>query len=450
MKDTQSTGDAFKQRLDALGATHVHVSMVDAEAEFRNKLISAEKAIGLAKKGYAFCEILYFWDIAEEPFIYNTFADRPAALDASSIRAYPFSENTAFCLADFSGEFGNLSPRNQCLKQIARAGELGFDVFSAFEVEFIVFDETAESMRAKNYENLTHLAEGNRTYSIPTMAEHQELMLGLVDMLKVMEVEPDALHTELGPGFFELPIAYSAGIKAADDAAIFKNFARAYFARHKKTVGFMSRYSDDLPGQSAHLHISLRDKQGTPVFFDAEGEQGLSKTARHFIGGVLKYLPEMLVLSAHTVNAYKRLVPSSWAPVSASWGAQNRTAAVRVIGDTPDSTRLEFRVPSADTNPYTALTFLIAAGLEGIEKEISAPPISDESAYHAEPDPAHRFPQNLGEAIDRMKTSDAARRLFGDDFVDTFLNIRRHEWQCYQAYLNQISPWEKQRFLGVV
>ncbi|SIR43220.1 L-glutamine synthetase [Rhizobium sp. RU20A] len=447
MTKTTEAAQVFERIIREKGADAVHIGMVDPEGEFRDKRVSAEKAMKLAKQGYPFCEVLYFWDIAEETFRDGAFIDRPAALFADTIRTYPFAERSALCLADFTGEFGRRTPRNVCLDQIAKAKALGFDVFSAFEFEFFVFDETAETMKAKDYRDLTHFAQGNRTYSLQTSALHGDLLEGLEETMGVMDVHLDAIHTELGPGCFEAPLVYAGGIKAADDALLFKNFARSYFARNDLTVSFMSKLSPSLSGQSGHLHLSLRDKQGNPVFADRAQPDGLSTAARHFIGGLLQLMPELLAMCSSTVNAYKRLVPGAWAPTASNWGVQNRTAALRVINDNPDATRLEFRVPSADTNPYLALAMMLGAGLYGMENGIEPPAGSAENFYLARPAAETVFPRDLWDAAQRLKASRAATALFGGDFVASFVESREVEFSAYQK---QVSEWELRRYLGVV
>lgn len=447
MSKSQKSSETFEKKLQEIGARSVHIGMVDPEGEFRDKLVSSEKAVKLAGDGYPFCEVLYFWDIAESTYRDGSFIDRPAKLHADTIRKYPFADDMALCLADFEGEFGRRSPRNVCLAQMDRAADLGFDVHAAFEFEFFVFDETAESMRAKQYRDLTHFAQGNRTYSLQTSALHGDLLAGLEQTMDAMGVKLDAIHTELGPGCFEAPLYHARGIKAADDAFLFKNFARAYFARNGKTVSFMSKLSPKLSGQSGHLHLSLRDRDGNPVFSDPSAPDGLSRAARHFLGGLLRFMPEFLAMCSSTVNAYKRLVPGAWAPTAANWGVQNRTAAVRVVNDQPESTRIEFRVPSADTNPYLALAMMLGAGLAGMREGIEPPEGSAEDFYASRPAPAAVFPRDLHEAAARLRASSKARELFGDDFVDSFAESREVEHAQYQR---QVSEWEIRRYLGVV
>ena len=438
---------SLQAALDKLNAGSVHIGMVDPEAEFRDKLVSAEKAIKLGKDGYPFCEVLYFWDIAENTYKDAAFVDRPAKLFADTVRKYPFGEDSAVCLADFVGEFGRRSPRNVCQALINEAADMGFDVFSAFEFEFFVFDETQESIREKKYRDLKHFAPGNRTYSLQTSAMHGDLLAGLDETMTTMGVGLDAIHTELGPGCFEAPLTYAKGMKSPDDAMLFKNFAKAYFSRNELTVSFMSKLTPALSGQSGHLHVSLREKAGNAAFSNPDAQDGLSTVARHFIGGLVKLMPELLAMCASTVNAYKRLVPGAWAPISANWGVQNRTAAVRVINDTPEATRLEFRVPSADTNPYLALALCVGAGLYGIRNEIEPPEGSAEDFYATAPADHSVFPRDLFDAAERLDRSAVAREIFGADFVDWFVGSRKIEFAEYQK---QVSDWEITRYLGTV
>ncbi len=447
MHKARNNSVEFEAALSEMGARSVHIGMIDPEGEFRDKLVPAEKAVKLAKSGYPFCEVLYFWDIAENTYAESAFIDRPAEIFTDTLRLYPFSPASALCIADFSGEFGERSPRNLCLRLLDEADSMGFSVASAFEYEFFLFAETPETLKAKKYRDLTSFAQGNRTYSLQTAALHGDLMEGLAQAMNAMEIRLDAIHTELGPGCFEVPLTYARGIKSPDDAALFKNFAKAYFSRNGLTAGFMSKLSPDLPGQSGHLHVSMRDKHGNPTFSDPDSPDGLSRTGRHFVGGLLKLMPETLAMCSHTVNAYKRLVPGAWAPTAANWGVQNRTSAVRIINDSPEATRVEFRVPSADANPYLALSMCLGAGLYGIRNEIEPPPASDENFYLAIPEPQAVLPGDLGQAAERLDRSATAREIFGDAFIDSFVTGRRFE---YREYQKQVSEWEIRRYLGVV
>lgn len=439
---------AFAGQLSDLQAKHVHIGMFDLNGVFRHKRVEVEKAVKLAKVGYPFCNVIYKWDIADVPYAGGAFVDMPAMIDRGSVRAWPFKAGEAICIADFKRPFGDLSPRNQLISQLEKAARMGFGVHSAFEFEFTLLDETPATLRAKSYTGLDHFARGNTTYSLKSAVENQQMFDEYTQAMTRLGIGFDALHSEMGEGCFEAPLTHAEGIKAADDAALLKNFAKAFFATHGLTAAFMSKIKDGVPGQSGHLHLSLRHlKDGSPAFHDARDADRLSQDARHFIGGLLRLMPEWLALCSHTVNAYKRLVPGAWAPVYAAWGVQNRTTAVRVMNDTPDSTRLEFRVPSADTNPHSALAMCLAAGLWGIENRIE-PPASREDDCYATHGPADAlFPRDLTEAADRLAASASARAVFGDAFVDHFAFVCRAE---DSAYRKGVSAWERQRYIEIV
>jgi glutamine synthetase len=438
----------FRQELDRIGATHVHIGIFDPDGLLRIKRVERAKAEKLAAEGYQFCDVLHNWDSAEQTYGGGAYVDVPAQIFPQTLRAWPFERAEAVCIADYALPFGERSARNQLIAQIAKARKMGFSVHSAFEFEFNILAEDAASLRAGGFADPRHYAPGNRTYSLETLAEQQPLLGGLEAMLDQLGIKMDALHTELGPGCLEVPLGHAEGIKAADDAALFKNFTRTYFRRHGLTACFMSKLRETLSGQSGHLHLSLRNiADDSPAFADAAGPDGLSVTARYFIGGLITLMPEMLALCSQTVNAYKRMVPGMWAPTHASWGVQNRSVAARVMNDSPNSTRVEFRVPSADTNPHAALAMCLGAGLWGIENRIDPGPAAIGDVHAENAPPGTEFPADLGDAAARLSQSRAAREIFGDTFIDSFVRARRAE---YAAYARHVSAWERERYLEIV
>jgi glutamine synthetase len=442
--------ETFAAKLKEMQVETVHIGMVDAEGEFRLKSVSAGKAVKLVRDGYQFCEVLHYWTLDENPFLETAFPDRPAFIDVNTLRRYPFADHEAFCLADFSGDFGMRSARNVLKAQLDELAKEGLTLLSAFEFEFNLFTDSREKMAEKAYRNPRSFAPENRTYSLQTAAVYADLLKGFERTMTTLDVPLDSIHSELGPGFFEAPLTFSKGMCSADNAAIFKNFARAYFAKNGLVAGFMAKLSLDLPGNSGHVHLSMRDGSGKPVFADGGDPDGISDTCRHFIGGINQLLPEMMAMVGGTVNAYKRIRPGTWAPVTPGWGIQNRTCAQRVINDTPDATRVEFRVSAADANPYSTLAFLAGAGLYGIRNRIDPGPALQGNGYAMPYDKKAALPRDLGEAARRLSASERARKLFGDAFIDSCAAIRAKEYADYEAYLDQISPWEIKRYLGIV
>jgi len=430
------------------GASHVHIGMLDPDGALRVKRVPAMKAVKMAAAGYQFCDVLYAWDTAETTYGSGVYIDRPATIFADTVRAWPFEGNEAVCIADFDMPFGTVSSRNQLVAQIEKARGMGFSVHSAFEFEFNILAETAETLRRGGFSDPAHFAPGNRTYSLSTVAEHHDLLSGLEDVMTRLGIGCDAIHTELGPGCLEVPLSHAEGVKAADDAALFKNFAKTYFRRHGLTACFMSKLKETLPGQSGHLHMSLRNlSDGSPAFHAPGDPDAMSQPERWFIGGLLHLMPEMLALCSQTVNAYKRMVPGMWAPTYASWGIQNRTVAVRVMNDTPAAARVEFRVPSADTNPHAALAMCLGAGLWGIENRVDPGSPRLDDCYQTPAPKGAAFPRDLAEAADRLDNSKTARDIFGGAFIDTFVTARRAEDMAWRRH---VSAWEVRRYLETV
>jgi glutamine synthetase len=253
------------------------------------------------------------------------------------------------------------------------------------------------------------------------------------------------MHTETGPGVFETAIRYGDIERAADDSTLFKTAVKEICAKHGVTACFMAKPHAKLPGCSGHVHQSLWTLKGdTNAFHDASAEHGMSDLLRHYVAGQVELMPELTALYWPTINSYKRSVENTWAPTTATWGRENRTTAIRVIGDSPKSMRIEYRQLGADMNPYIGMAVSLAAGLYGIEKQLEPPPPCAGNGYEAQAKP---LPRNLKDAVLLLKQSARARELLGDAFVDHF--VRTREWEVRQ-YERAVTTWELERYLELV
>jgi glutamine synthetase len=279
---------------------------------------------------------------------------------------------------------------------------------------------------------------------VSVWAEFHRELLGLCD---AMGFPLEGLHTETGPGVLEAAIEVDHALAAADKAALFKTFTKVLAQRHDLMATFMARWSNAYPGQSGHVHLSLRDKDGGAVFFDPAEPEGVSATMRSFVGGEQRLMPELLCLTAPTVNSFSRLVPGFWAPTAATWGVENRTTALRVIPGSAKSQRVEVRVAAADANPYLALAAAIASGLHGVERGLEPTEPVRGNAYDAEVPEFLRFPRTLSEAAARLRASEVARDWFGDAFVEHFAATREWEDRQYRA---AITDWELRRYFEII
>jgi glutamine synthetase len=255
----------------------------------------------------------------------------------------------------------------------------------------------------------------------------------------------EGLHTETGPGVYEAAIMFSEALEQADRGLLFKAGAKEIAARFGIMPSFMAKWSQQYPGCSGHCHQSLSDGKKN-LFHDPNGRRGMSKLFESYLAGQVAGLLEFAPMFWPTVNSYKRLVDGFWAPVKPTWGFDNRTASFRVLAGSPKSTRLETRCPGSDVNSYLAMAACIAAGLDGVEKNLTldAPPIEGTNVG-AENMP--RAPRTLIETTRIFRASDRARDWFGDDFVDHFAATRDWEWR---QWLDAVTDWERKRYFEII
>jgi glutamine synthetase len=221
---------------------------------------------------------------------------------------------------------------------------------------------------------------------------------------------------------------------------LFKTVVKEIAGRHGLTPTFMAKWNPDLPGSSGHLHQSLWDLPHKQNHFSTDAAGCIGAIMQQYIAGLVANLPELTACFCPTVNSYKRMVPGAWAPITASWGVDNRTTAVRVIPSSGKSGRVELRAPGADINPYIAIAASLAAGLDGIERELPLP----QPVKNAYTEPGARLPGSLAEATRRFRESATARKWLGDDFVDHYAATR--EWEVRQ-FDKAVTNWELARYL---
>jgi glutamine synthetase len=301
-------------------------------------------------------------------------------------------------------------------------------------------------VREKHYRNLTPMAPGWFGYSVLRNSAGSDFYRALLDTCREMDLGIEGLHEETGPGVLEAAITFDRAVAAADKAALFKTFAKVIAQKHGMMATFMAKCSPDWPGQSGHIHLSLK-KNGVPVFHDEDRPHSMSDTMRWFVGGQQKLMPELLAMIAPTINSYRRLIPGYWAPTDATWGVENRTTALRVIPGSAKSQRVEYRVAAADANPYVILAAALGSGLWGIEHRIEPEAMVVGNAYDRRFPARLALPRTLWDAAQRLKASRAARELFGEDFVEHFAATR--EWE-EREFRKHISDWEMARYFEII
>jgi glutamine synthetase len=448
----------FVADLEARGVTRAKIGGFDVDGILRGKYVSLEKLKSALAGGFGFCDVIFGWDIADVLYDnakvtgwHTGYPDAHAVLDPATLRLIPWEPGTAAMLADFRDAEGGphpACPRSLLRSVIDKAAALGFEAKFGCEFEFFVFQETPHSLQDKGFQNLMSLTPGMFGYSWVREGQQHKLMGDILDGMRAFDVEIEGLHTETGPGVYEVAIRYDDALRAADKAALFRVGMKQIAHEHGLSVTFMAKWNAALPGSSGHLHQSLW-RHGDNAFRDDSSLDGASKTLRHYIGGQCALMPELTALYSPTVNSYKRYVPGVWAPLTATWGVENRTTAIRVIGLGTSAARVEYRQTAADINPYTAMATCLAAGLYGIEREIEPPPpVRGDAGDGSAPDPDRRpLPRTLKEATALLAESKGAREILGDAFVEHY--IRTREWEVRQ-FERAVTDWELKRYFEAV
>lgn len=442
------------------GLTHFKIGLSDIDGIMRGKYMRKDKFLSALKSGLGFCDVVMGWDSNDAMYDnvqftgwHTAYPDAQVRIDPASCRRLPLEqgpsgENMLFFIAELDGRAAEVCPRRLLHRLIDKAHGMGFMADAALEYEFFMFNETPKSVREKNYRNLETWTPGNFGYSVLRSTVNSDFYTQLVELTEQMDMPIEGLHTETGPGVLEAALEVDDIASAADKGFLFKTFCKALAERNGLMATFMAKWSSHYPGQSGHIHLSLRDREsGRNVFFDPQGEHSMSLTQRQFLAGVQRYLPEFMALYAQTVNSYSRLVPGYWAPLDATWGVENRTTALRVIPGSEKSQRVEVRIGSADANPYLALAAALGSGLAGIEQGLAPDPVVAGNAY-AQTFPAHqKLPATLWEAAQRLRASQTARSLFGDPFVEHFAATR--EWEERQ-FRRHVTDWELARYFEII
>jgi glutamine synthetase len=432
----------------------VQFGMPDIDGLIRGKTVPAEFFLdSIVPRGSTIPNIIYGWDIEDTLMDtlsvsgwqtgYSDFVLKP---DLTTLRALPWDPGHAFVLCDVTqtdGQLVEVAPRTILKKQVERAAALGYNFTAGYELEFYLFRETPESAAAKGYRNLTPATPGIATFNLHRAAALEEVIGAIREGMRAIDIPVLASNTEYGAGQIEINVEHGDVLKTADRIAIYKQGVRRIAHQHGLLASFMAKVNTDSAGSSAHIHQSMQ-RTDAPTRNAMWGGDGASPQMRQILAGQLDSMREFTVLYCPTINSYKRRVTGSWSPVSAAWGEDNRTAALRVIANEESACRMENRLPGADANPYLALSACVASAIHGIENELDPPAAIVGNAYeHADA----LLPSSLAEAIETFARSKIAREAFGDTFVDHYLATRIWERDRHRE---AVGDWEIKRYLDRV
>jgi glutamine synthetase len=336
-------------------------------------------------------------------------------------------------------------PRTVLRRALERMQGMGFDTFNVGpELEYFLFkdDKGTETLDEGGY------------FAMTTMDAATELRNDTIKALEAMGIPIEYHHHEVAPSQHEIDMRYANALDMADHTVTYRLIVKEIAKKAGYHATFMPKPLFGENGSGMHTHMSLFT-DGRNQFFDGDDEYHLSETAKSFIAGLLRHARELSAVFAQWVNSYKRLVPGYEAPVYVAWSQRNRSALIRIPLYKPGSeqaTRAEIRCPDPACNPYLTFAALLHAGLEGVEQgyELEAP--METNLYHLTPEQRTErgivsLPETLGEAIDEFSHSQLMRKAFGDHIFDSYVKLKRKEWDEYRI---QLTQWEHDRYLAVL
>ena len=366
------------------------------------------------------------------------YSDLAMIPDLNTLRLIPWQDGAAMLLADVTWLDHTdvvASPRQILKKQIKALADAGMKAMVGSELEFVVYNNTYEQAFSKGYKDLTPANQYNVDYSILGGSRIEPLLRAIRLGMSGAGMNVESVKGECNFGQHEIAFKYSDALTTCDNHVIYKNGAKEIAAASGYALTFMAK-PNQKEGNSSHIHLSFRGLKDELVMTDEKDkEHGLSEVGRSFIAGQIKHLRELSLLFAPNINSYKRFVPGSFAPTAIRWGRDNRTCALRLVGD-GQSLRLENRVPGGDVNPYLAVAGIIAAGLDGIKNKLRLEDAYTTNAYESD---SPRVPATMLEAQSLWSSSAWIKEVFGSEVQAHYANMAQVE---LDAFGKAVTDWE--------
>ncbi|RFB12147.1 type I glutamate--ammonia ligase [Bacillus sp. HNG] len=334
-------------------------------------------------------------------------------------------------------------PRNNLKRILKEMEELGFTDFNVGpEPEFFLFklDEKGEPTLELN--------DHGGYFDLAPTDLGENCRRDIVLELEEMGFEIEASHHEVAPGQHEIDFKYQSALKACDDIQTFKLVVKTIARKHGLLATFMPKPLFGINGSGMHCNLSLFKGQEN-AFYDPNGQLEMSDTARCFLAGILKHAPSFTAITNPTVNSYKRLVPGYEAPCYVAWSARNRSPLIRIPASRGLSTRVEVRSVDPSANPYLAMAVLLAAGLDGVKSNVTAPEPVDRNIYVMSKEQREEYgitdlPATLAQALDLLKVNEVVTNALGSHLFEHFVEAKEIEWDMFRT---QVHSWEREQYM---
>lgn len=359
--------------------------------------------------------------------------------DMSTFRSLPYEPRTGSVMCNIENheqEPWSADPRSTAQTFLA---ELDVNVNAAFESEFYLLEQGDDP----------DPIDDSVCFDPAGMQHASNVVYEIVDALEAQGMDFVTYYPEYGPGQQEVVVSHDEGITAADNLIRLKNTVKGVAINNELDTTFLPIPFEGAAGSGCHIHLSLWD-DGENLFHDPQEDEPyqISRTARHFIGGILEHAPALVALTAPSVSSYRRLRPHMWASSHTCWGFDNREALVRVPfaehSDPEDTTRIEFKAGDNTANPYLALLGVVAAGMDGIDRELDpGKPVKTDPMELSESERENRditrLPKTLGEAVNELESSTFFAEVFGEDLFESYVDVKQAQWN---EFTGETTEWE--------
>ncbi len=425
--------------------TTIRVLYPDLHGVARGKDVPAGEFERVAEAGLCFCSAVMGTDLRHTPVVggEDGYPDLLARPDRDTLLALPWEPGVSVCLADLEPAHGGApiaDPRGAVRKAVAELRELGLDAIVGPELEFFLVerDPAAPNGIKRPLDRLSMV------YTVGPQVDPGGVVRGITEALAGLGLEAFAMNHEFMNSQYEINLRHADALTAADRAFLLKAAVKDVAALNGLVATFMGKPFNDQGGSGTHLHVSLNRDSGN-AFHDADGQDGISAEMRAFTAGVIEHATALMAFLNPTINAYRRIEPDSLAPTHANWGWDNRSTFVRVPPERGPATRMELRVGDGSANPYLAIAAVLAAGADGVRRQLSPPAPVEGDAYRANPDLAGPpLPDTLEDALDALEADTLLSAALGPEIVGTFLAMKRFEIDRHRAW---VSDWDIDEYL---
>ena len=420
----------------------IRVTYPDLHGIQRGKDVPRSEFARAASSGLAFCWAVMGTDLSHVPVVGGEmgYPDMTAYADLSTLRQLPWEPDVAACLADLVRDEKPepTDPRALVRSAEAELADLGLTAKIGPELEFYLCTQDESGAWSRHVDNLSMV------YTVGPQADPTGLVKSMLGACAQLGLGAIAMNHEFMNSQYEINLRETAPLAAADNAFRLKAAVKDHAAQEGLHATFMGKPFNDQGGSGFHLHISLeRDEKN--CFDDPDDPSGLSGEMRHFVGGLLEHATALMAFLNPTINAYRRILPDSLAPVNVNWGYDNRTTFVRIPPERGGGSRVELRVGDGAANAHLVIAACLFAGVDGLKRELDPGSPLEGDAYTLSPDEQGApLPSSLPEAIAALEADEVLREAIGADIIDTFAALKGYEVERYNQH---VSDWDLDEYL---